>query len=226
MTQHHPSEATLVGYAAGSTVEGISLVIACHLAFCAACREAVAEAEAIGGGLLDDLVPAPLDASARDGVLARLAAPDALPPAGPRPADFDPGVPAPLARYVARHTARTTDRSLASLPWRRLWPGIRQIDLLSRNRRGANLRLLRIAPGGAMPHHGHSGAELTLVLEGSYADEIGRFTRGDVAEVDEEMMHRPIVDGPEECICLIATDAPLRFGGGLLGRILQRFVGL
>jgi putative transcriptional regulator len=223
MTQHHPSDATLVAYAAGSTVEGISLVIACHLAFCGSCREAVAEAEAIGGGLLDDLSPAPLDAAARSGALARLDTLDAAPPAMPRRAAFDPGMPAPLARYVARHTAGATDRSLVAMPWRPLWPGVRQIDLLSRNSRGANLRLLRIAPGGAMPLHGHNGAELTLVLEGSFADESGRFTRGDVAEVDEDTKHRPIIDGSEECICLIATDAPLRFRG-IFGRIMQRLI--
>jgi putative transcriptional regulator len=221
MTRHHPSEATLVAYAAGSTTEGISLVVACHLAFCNSCREAVTEAEAIGGGLLDDLTPAALDDAPRAAVLARLDSPDAAPSATLRLAVSDPSLPAPLARYIARHTGG----SVAASPWRPLWPGIAQIDLTSRNREGANLRLLRIAPGRAMPRHGHDGTELTLVLEGSFADEIGHFTRGDVAEVDEDTRHRPVVYGSAECVCLIATDAPLRFGGGLLGRVLQRFVG-
>lgn len=217
MTLHHPSDATLVAYAAGSTIEGIALVVASHLAFCAECRRKVADAEAIGGGLLDDLAPAPLEDAARSRVLARLDVPDAA-VAVPH---VDTGLPAPLARYVAG-----ADRGLESLPWRTLWPGIRQIDLRSRRRDGESLRLLRIAPGSAMPQHGHNGTELTLVLVGSFADETGRFTRGDVAEVDEDVQHRPVVEGSEECICLIATDAPLRFGGGLLGRIVQRFVGI
>jgi putative transcriptional regulator len=217
MTLHHPSDATLVAYAAGSTIEGIALVVASHLAFCADCRKAVADAEAIGGGLLDDLAPAPLEDAARSRVLARLDAPDDV-VAAPQ---VDAGLPAPLARYVAG-----ADRGLEALPWRMLWPGIRQIDLRLRRRGGESLRLLRIAPGSAMPQHGHNGTELTLVLAGSFADETGRFTRGDVAEVDEDVQHRPVVDGSEECICLIATDAPLRFGGGLLGRIAQRFVGI
>jgi putative transcriptional regulator len=218
MIQHHPSDATLVAYAAGSTVEGISLVVACHLAFCAACREMVVEAEAIGGGLLDDLDPASLDASARDEMLALLDAPGVAQPA--LPAVVDPSMPGPLTRYLAGRNGR----GVAALPWRPLWPGIRHVNLLPRDAKGANLRLLRIAPGSAMPHHGHNGTELTLVLEGSFADEIGRFTRGDVAEVDVEIEHRPVVDSAEACVCLIATDAPLRFGGGLLGRIAQRFV--
>jgi putative transcriptional regulator len=222
MTQHHPSEATLVAYAAGATVEGISLVVACHLAFCGSCREAVAEAEAIGGGLLDALAPAPLDEAARIRVLAHLDAPNEAPPTPPRPAAADPGIPAPLARYVARFSGG----NIGSLPWRSLWPGIRHIDLLSRRPHGANLRLLRIAPGRAVPHHGHNGTELTLVLEGSFADEIGRFTRGDVAEVDADTKHRPIVDSSGACVCLVATDAPLRFDRGLLGRIVQRFLGI
>lgn len=73
-----------------------------------------------------------------------------------------------------------------------------------------------------MPSHGHTGSELTMVLRGSYTDELGRFCAGDVADLDPDVQHQPVADTDEHCICLIATDAPLRFNG-LVPRLLQPF---
>ena len=49
---HHPFEATLLAYASGHLPEGLSLVVATHLAWCAECRDAVAAAETAAGLLL------------------------------------------------------------------------------------------------------------------------------------------------------------------------------
>ena len=46
--RHHPSEATILAYAAGALHEGLSLVVASHMAFCPECRDAVRGGEAIG----------------------------------------------------------------------------------------------------------------------------------------------------------------------------------
>jgi putative transcriptional regulator len=68
----------------------------------------------------------------------------------------------------------------------------------------------------------HGGAELTLVLRGSFSDETGRYSRGDVADLDETIEHRPVVGKAEsDCICLIGSEAPERFHG-LLTRQWQR----
>jgi len=53
--RHHLDDATLMAYAAGAVTEGFSLVIAAHLELCGRCRDRVAEAEALGGRLLDSL---------------------------------------------------------------------------------------------------------------------------------------------------------------------------
>ena len=65
---------------------------------------------------------------------------------------------------------------------------------------------------------------LTLILQGSFSDEIGRFTVGDIADLDNEVEHQPLVDSDVDCICLIATDAPLKFST-LLGKIVQPMTG-
>ena len=101
--------------------------------------------------------------------------------------------------------------------------GYQQLDL---KLEGAGAcRLLRIQPGVSVPHHTHKGNELTMILRGSYSDEMGRFSQGDVADLDDDIRHQPIVDTDEECICLIATEAPLQFTG-IMGRLAQPFIGL
>ena len=103
----------------------------------------------------------------------------------------------------------------ARLRW--LAPGLRHAVLL-RGPESGTLRLLRVAPGTALPRHSHRGTELTLVLAGAFAEETGRYGPGDLAEVGEAVSHRPMAEGPEDCVCLVATQGRLRFGA-LLGRI-------
>lgn len=215
--KHHPSDATLIAYGAGSLGEGLSLVVATHLSYCAECRQRVQEIETLGGVLLEELPPADVADDALDRLLQRLD--DPVPAEQPRPAApaAPPGalvLPAPLNDYVG---PVSEDR------WRRLVPGIRQIEVLPQRRGEGTVRLLRIAPGTALPSHGHGGAELTLVLSGSFSDETGRFEAGDVGELDSETEHQPIADAEVDCICLVATEAPLRFRG-LLPRLMQPFL--
>jgi putative transcriptional regulator len=78
--------------------------------------------------------------------------------------------------------------------------------------------------GKAMLEHTHDGNELTLVLQGSISDEVGDFGVGNIADLDKEIVHQPIVDSTDHCICLIATDAPFKFIN-LLGKIDQPITG-
>jgi len=109
------------------------------------------------------------------------------------------------------------------LPARRLrWlaPGLRHAVLLREpGPAGGVLRLLRVRPGAAIPRHAHRGAELACVIEGTFADETGRYGPGDLTEADEGVSHRPLAEGPADCVCLVATQGCLRFGG-LLGPLL------
>lgn len=230
LPNHHPSDAMLVAYGAGALGEGLSLAVAVHLSHCPDCRAALAEVEALGGALLEDLPPAPLEALSLAATLDRLDREEA--PANPCKAmrirlhrskpkvpstpDPVPALPRPLRAYVP---------SLDDLSWQRLAPGVRRVELLPRTASGGAAQLLRIAPGTALPHHGHGGLELTVVLSGHFADELGRYGPGDLAEVDSDTNHQPIADSHRDCVCLIATDAPLRFTG-LMGRLMQPFIGL
>ncbi|WP_415897924.1 ChrR family anti-sigma-E factor [Neptuniibacter sp. QD72_48] len=216
--KHHLDEATLVSYAAGSMSQSMALVAACHLSMCPECRERAQKSEAIGGMLLESLEPATIDDSSLNQVLAMLDEEDiGVEFTCSKPAkSIDSDVPAPLADYIGD--------KLENIEWKRIVPGVYYHDLPCKSERGGVSRLLRIAPGKSMLAHTHDGNELTLVLKGSFSDEVGRFTAGDIADLDSEIEHQPLVDSDEDCICLIATDAPLKFST-LLGKLVQPITG-
>ena len=212
---HHPDDATLLAYAAGSLGEAASVVVASHLAWCPHCRTTVRCAERLGGTLIDGMEAEPMSAGVLDRCLSALD--DA--PAAPETragAAGDPALPTPLARRLGC--------AIAEVRWKRVAPGIQRHDLpLSPACRG-RLSLMRVAAGRGVPEHGHSGSEITLVLSGSYTDRFGRFQPGDVADLDPDVEHDLRVES-EPCICLIAADSPLRFKG-VIARLMQPFTGL
>ena len=106
-----------------------------------------------------------------------------------------------------------------------MWRGVKlhQVDLGEEHQ--GKLFLMHIASGKALPVHGHGGMELTLVLSGSYTDKFGTYGRGDVADLDDDAEHQPIVDQGEDCICIVASEQPARFKG-VLPKIFQPFVGI
>ncbi|MCT8973326.1 ChrR family anti-sigma-E factor [Microbaculum marinisediminis] len=212
---HHLDDATIMAYAAGTLREALCVAVAAHVAICPRCRAAVRAAEAAGGALLEEIDAVSLDADALDRAMARIETPAAARPAMPEPAPRprDPRVPAPLARLIGG--------GLDEVRWRWLAPGVRSYEIPVTPGAGS-LRLLRIAPGKAVPEHGHGGTELTLILSGSYSDVTGHYGPGDVADLDEDVEHAPVVDSPEDCICLVATESPTRFKG-LIGRLLQPY---
>jgi len=120
--------------------------------------------------------------------------------------------PAALQDYVGG--------DLEAVKWRPLGMGVKQAIL--KTSKSASVRLLKIPAGCEMPDHGHRGTELTLVLKGAFKDEADRFARGDIEIATEADHHTPVAEDGEDCICLSATDAPLKFSG-ILPRIAQRF---
>lgn len=215
--KHHPGDDLLVSYAAGSMEEPLALVIATHLALCVRCRDEVKRMEALGGVMLEQQDAAALDEAGIDRILARLDEPeDDTPAASAEAADHvDMRVPRPLRDYLGA--------DIDQLDWKS-FRGLQKVELLT-EAKGFHTRLMRIKPGTAMPVHTHEGTELTVVLAGGFSDETGHFVRGDVAECDASVEHRPIADEGEDCLCLAVTDAPLRLTGPV-GRLLNPFLDI
>lgn len=216
---HHPKDETLASFAAGRLDEARAVVIATHLTLCDSCRMAVRDFETLGGVILEQTEPVDLAANALETFWSRAGeAHKTVLPASVRPAnDFDVAVAQPLQRYLKG--------GLDAVEWRSVAPGLAQHVLKAEGYRPDVLRLLRIQPGTRIPQHTHKDGEITLVLRGAYEDELGRFGPGDFADLDGDHTHTPVAVGDEECVCLIATNAPLRFKS-VVAKVVQPFIGL
>ncbi len=202
MIVHHPSETTLLAYAAGTLPEALALVAATHITQCAACRRRLQGLQAVGGVLLDEMPPAAMSEGALDALLARADEPAAgLPPV------LNADLPPPLDRVALG----------------RWWPigiGARWRPLQVGGSAWAGL--VHAQPGRALPRHGHDGLELTCVLSGSFVDGTGLYAAGDVSEPEGDHDLPPVATDLEPCLCVIASEG-MRLRG-LLGWA-QRMIG-
>lgn len=201
---HHVPDAMLAAYAAGSLPKPFALVVACHVSLCMQCRAAQEAHQSIGGAVLEMADETPVSSDLKTRMLARLD--DTV---TPDPVHRRSGIlPGPVMEALKGRAPR----------WKSLGMGVRQ-DIIVAGESGS-ARLLHIPPGQAVPDHGHNGLELTLVLQGSFSDETGRFAVGDLEIADEDLDHTPIAGPGAACVCLAATDAPLRFRA-FMPRLLQ-----
>ncbi|WP_299304648.1 ChrR family anti-sigma-E factor [uncultured Litoreibacter sp.] len=206
--KHHLTDELLMAYAAGTLAEAFNLVVATHITLCDECRARLGAFEAVGGALLEDADEVEVSAD-MEAIFAKIAATNSEIQVTPASTGVFPSA---LQDYVGG--------DLDAFKWRPVGMGVKQAIL--KTSKTASVRLLRIPAGAAMPDHGHNGTELTLVLKGAFKDEHDRFARGDIEIATEADHHTPIAEAGEDCICLSATDAPLKFRG-LLPRIAQRF---
>ncbi len=206
--KHHLTDDLLMAYSAGQLPEAFSLLVATHLSMCDDCRAHADSFDMIGGALLDDDTTVSMAAESLEQTMSRIAAMSPM----PRKAAISSTLPAPLLDYIGG--------DLSAVKWRSIGMGVRQAILPTG--KGATVRLLHIPAGQAVPDHGHRGMELTLVLQGAFRDATDRFGPGDVEVATADLNHKPVAEAGVDCICLAATDAPLRFNA-FLPRMLQPF---
>lgn len=201
----------LAGFVAGSLPEPVRQLVGAHLELKDENRAFVAGLEAMAGEAVDAHSEVALNE--RDTRLAAIFADGALESEAikSRRGSDVPGALHALIPY-----------ELSDIPWRSKMPGYKECSLGVVD--GCDVNLLWIRPGRKMPSHTHEGSEITLVLDGAFADANGRYGRGDVALADEDVDHRPIAEDDRPCICLAITDAPLRLTGSY-SQILAGFIG-
>ena len=184
MATHVPNDDVLLEYAAGTLTEAPSLMVATHLALCPESRARVGEMEAVGGVMLEEIVPTALDADSLDSILDRL---DEAEPPMARPSvktPDNPVLPQPLRDYLGH--------DLDGIVWKRRGMGVSTAELPTMTDGGHSF-LLKVDAGRAMPQHTHEGEEWVMVLKGAFDDESGHYARGDIAVSDDSIDHQPVV---------------------------------
>ena len=196
--KHHVSDDLLMAYSTGNLPEAFSIAVAAHVSMCDVCRSTLESYNAVGGVILanNQSVDVPADAFAK--TLQKIKTTPLTPD---RPKRVISDFPAPLSDYVGS--------SLDDVKWQPIGMGVKQSVLSTSTE--ATARLLYIPPGTEVPDHSHEGIEMTLVLDGAFADENEYFAKGDIEIADGSTNHTPVATDGRPCICLAVTEAPLKF---------------
>ena len=101
--------------------------------------------------------------------------------------------------------------SLDKIKWKKVFRGFSEFSLNINDEN--NLKLIKMEPGISGPLHSHDGKEFILVLNGSFHDEYGKYSKGDLQINDQNIKHTPIASEDEGCVCLTITEKDVIFFG-------------
>ena len=173
-TKHHIPSEILSAYSTGSLPEAFSIIVACHMSLCDQCRAEVEAFDTIGGVLIDNEEMANIDLNSFEQTMKLI---DKQNNSGLASGEKSIDIyPTPVKNYFGG--------SIENIKWKSVGGGIKQAILV--NTKDASARLLSIPPGAQLPDHSHKGLEMTMVLQGSFSDEIDNFDRGDVELGDDK----------------------------------------
>ena len=208
----------LLKYSMGNTTEAESLIISCHIAYCAECKEELKKYETIGGYYLSNHKELSVSKDLWKNILAKVDGLDQ----DQHQANYtshsiksylshsDIKIPSTLSEYLGPDfDTRCWKSSINNIKYK-------DIKFQDRNISG---KLLEIPANKSMPKHGHEALEATLVLHGGYSDEKGDYNKGDLVVASSNEVHSP-VSASSGCICLVVYSGSLQFKG-LLGSILN-----
>ena len=101
---------------------------------------------------------------------------------------------------------------IEDISWKQVYKGFSEF-IPNIDGDGDELKLIKMEPGASVPIHSHGGKEYTLVLSGSFCDEYGNYSKGDIQINDQKIKHTPIASNVEGCICLTITEKDVIFFG-------------
>ncbi len=208
----HPSPDLLIRYAAGSLSPAMSFVIATHIKHCDACQAQQKSLEAFGGVSIETCPDVEMNDRSFEALMGFIDDNDDVTPLASE--DYA------LASDYQPMLERLINGEYDDVEWEHVARKISHAELAiddSDNK----IELLKFKPGAKIPSHTHKGNEYTVILEGSYEDEMGEFVAGDFIHLTDSHHHRPVA-GKKGCVCIAVTDAPMHFTGPI-GPILNYF---
>ncbi len=215
-TTFHPSQELLSAFAQGELSAGMSVALSAHIELCETCRGKTSEMEsnAIVSWLQTSDAPATPDFSA---MVASIVS-------QPQNKEEQPQEDYTVREMHMLNHSVVLPRVLAKaasegLVWKKLAGGINQA--LVKLDDETQCEFIYMTPGSQVPVHKHQGSEVTLVLDGSFSDELGHYRASDFVVRTKEHMHRPASD--EGCLCFAVLDSPLTFTKGL-ARLMNPFL--
>lgn len=196
-------------YASGGLSAPASVLVEAHLEMKTDNRRFVNDLENVAGLSLEQVAPS--DLTQRDDKLAAIFSSDSSAvtelsddvATEAEREDGQPQLPLSLRRLIGM--------DVDDIPWRTKLPGFKEYELGEID--GCHVNMFWIRPGRTMPAHTHKGCELTIVLEGAFNDERGRFGAGDISIADASVEHRPTAENDRPCIGFAVLDEGVTLTG-------------
>ncbi|MEZ9672040.1 ChrR family anti-sigma-E factor [Vibrio lentus] len=224
MIKHHPNAAILKDFVDGNLADSVSLIVSSHVELCEHCQKQVSMLTAQAADTVFES-----DTSAFENDTAGLKLSDSEMDAflaDDEEFDFDAidQITADLSQAIevvveaqqetVSNTTFTIPRALNSVA-RKDWLNLGKISRarLDFDDEAHHTSLLHIDRDGQVPCHTHKGFEITLLLEGSFEDEMGVYNKGDFIWLDGEHTHQPATK--EGCVCLTVSSDALYFTKGV-----------
>lgn len=204
--KYHPDIELLLKYSSGQLEPALAVAIGLHQRQCELCQNRIADLESVGGDTLETIVNASVASSAFDQLMNDIAT-------LPQVTNDIRYESLAVAESDLELVEQLDTLQLDNMPWKRVTPTIWKANIAMNDPR-YQIELLKFSPNAKIPKHTHGGNEFTLVLQGDFSDQQGRYSRREFISQDQSNEHQPIA-GTDGCICLAITDAPLKFTGTL-----------
>jgi len=206
----HPSEELLQGFACGRLTTGMNVAISAHVELCDSCREKTSELEAAATIEWLQSSPEPEPANGED-YSQLIADITRQPQTRELPAADNSVSEIHMLEHSVKLPKVLAKVASGGLVWKHLAGGINQASVTLDD--STQCEFLYMKPGSKVPVHRHSGNEVTLVLDGSFSDEMGIYKESDFVVRTKEHLHQPASE--EGCLCFAVLDSPLTFTQGL-----------
>jgi putative transcriptional regulator len=199
---HHPDTATLIEFSAGVLPPAVAICVSAHLHYCEKCRSELVRLDQIASQLMSSSGCSEVSAD----LLAKIEKSIDQLPTEASNEQLDTSVDSRIPHLVAKLMQK---KRMADLDWKKMSSAVEKATLTT-GQSDYEVALHKICAGGKTPKHGHGGKEYTVVLKGSFSDEMSVYTEGDFLLREGGDEHQPTGAQNGECICLSALEAPIK----------------
>lgn len=205
MIKYHPNDEILAQFVSGKLPAAINVAISIHIEMCECCQEKVGHLTKIAAeqNLTNIVAEEPLSDFDLDQMFEQIVIDERLDVVSTQaPKRLNLG-----SKQIELPNA-LNQLDLGD------WSGFGKVNRCRVKLDDENIRssLLHISAGGEIPAHTHRGQELTILLDGSFKDELGEYQKGDFIWLSAEHEHQPFSE--EGCLCYAVVTDPLHFTEG------------
>jgi putative transcriptional regulator len=208
----HPSSELLNQFVQGELAAGKSIVVSAHMELCESCSAKAKELQALAvSSWVDPSSAMQSDQTSEADYVNMVAGIVTSSQIKSAPIEDLVEVDIDVLDHSIKLPKVLAKAASQGLKWKKVAGGISEAQLFIDNE--TQCEFIYMAPGGKVPVHTHQGSEATLVLEGSFEDELGEYKTSDFIIRDAQHNHQP--RSKEGCLCFSVLDSPLQFTEGL-----------